>query len=57
MKVVVVGSGALGGYFGFTFAGQGQDVVLVDVDPAKVKEIGEKPSKSLRDFQSIHRDK
>ncbi len=42
MKVVVVGSGALGGYFGFTFASQGQDVVLVDVDPAKIKEIGEK---------------
>ena len=42
MKVVVVGSGALGGYFGFAFAGQDQDVVLVDVDPAKVKEIGEK---------------
>ena len=42
MKVVVVGSGALGGYFGFTFASQGQDVVLVDVDTAKVKEIGEK---------------
>jgi 2-dehydropantoate 2-reductase len=42
MKVVVVGSGALGGYFGFTFASQGQDVVLVDVDPAKVKEMGEK---------------
>jgi ketopantoate reductase len=34
MKVVVVGSGALGGYFGFTFASQGQDVVLVDIDPA-----------------------
>jgi 2-dehydropantoate 2-reductase len=41
MKVVVVGSGALGGYFGFTFASVGQDVVLVDVDPAKIKEIEE----------------
>lgn len=42
MKIVVVGSGALGGYFGFTFAAVDQEVVLVDVDPAKVEEIGEK---------------
>lgn len=39
MKIAVVGSGALGGFFGFTFAAQGQQVTLVDVDTEKVKAI------------------
>jgi 2-dehydropantoate 2-reductase len=39
MKIAVVGSGALGGFFGFTFAVQGQQVTLVDVDTEKVAAI------------------
>lgn len=39
MKIAVVGSGALGGFFGFTFAATGQRVTLVDVDCEKVKAI------------------
>ena len=39
MKIAVVGSGALGGFFGALFAQTGQDVTLVDVDPKKVEAI------------------
>jgi len=41
MKIAVVGSGALGGFFGFTFADNGQDVTLVDIDSGRVKAIQE----------------
>jgi len=41
MKIAVVGSGALGGFFGYTFAVNGQDVTLVDVDSKKLKAIEE----------------
>ncbi|NQU13470.1 MAG: 2-dehydropantoate 2-reductase, partial [Desulfobacteraceae bacterium] len=40
MKIAIVGAGALGGFFGATFAGQGQEVTLVDIDTEKVKAIG-----------------
>jgi 2-dehydropantoate 2-reductase len=39
MKIAVVGSGALGGFFGALFAQTGQDVTLVDVDSKKVESI------------------
>ena len=39
MKIVVVGSGALGGFFGAASSGLGQEVTLVDIDPEKVKTI------------------
>ncbi len=41
MKIAVVGSGALGGFFGFTFAANGQQVTMVDIDPLRVKAIQE----------------
>jgi 2-dehydropantoate 2-reductase len=41
MRIAVVGSGALGGFFGATFADAGQDVTLVDVDRRKVAAIRE----------------
>ena len=41
MKIAVVGSGALGGFFGFTFADNGQEVILVDIDSERVKAIQE----------------
>jgi len=41
MKIAVVGSGALGGFFGVTFAVNGQEVTLVDTDAEKVKAIRE----------------
>jgi 2-dehydropantoate 2-reductase len=39
MKIAVVGSGALGSFFGATFASLGQDVTLIDIDPKKVAAI------------------
>jgi 2-dehydropantoate 2-reductase len=41
MKIAVVGSGALGGFFGFTFADLGHQVTLVDLDTEKVEAINE----------------
>ena len=41
MRIAVGGSGALGGFFGATFADAGQDVTLVDVDQRKVAAIRE----------------
>lgn len=41
MKIAVVGSGALGGFFGALFCDLGEEVTLVDTDPEKVKTIRE----------------
>lgn len=41
MKIAVVGSGALGGFFGYVFASRSQEVALVDIDTKKVKAIQE----------------
>lgn len=41
MNIAVIGSGALGGFFGATLADIGQEVTLVDIDPEKVKAIEE----------------
>lgn len=39
MKIAVVGSGALGGFFGYVFATRGQEVTLVDIDTKKIEAI------------------
>jgi len=39
MKIAVVGSGALGGFFGYVFASRGQEVTLVDIDAKKIEAI------------------
>jgi len=41
MKIAIVGSGALGGFFGANFAADGHEVILVDIDTAKLKAIDE----------------
>jgi 2-dehydropantoate 2-reductase len=56
MKIAIVGSGALGGFFGATFADNGHNVVLVDIDTEKLKAIEESGLTiiSKEDEKTIH---